>query len=233
MSTLRQPLFFFAIALITICVVVELGASAILSRNLPEKAGVIVAAFDAPIPGYGIPYLALVDSLVLFTVLLMAVSLLWSRHLHARTQGIVTLIFALFILLLALSKIVLALVTLTVMVSLLLAVPFGTIAYFALYAKFYRYGATVILGMLATLKLGFAGCLLFAQQRFLQNIGLVLIVLTSLLATLIVSFLHALVPGFLVSITDAIAGIIVAILAIIWSLFLLVGSLISIFKAIV
>jgi MFS superfamily sulfate permease-like transporter len=50
-----------------------------------------------------------------------------------------------------------------------------------------------------TLKIPFGVCLVLAQQRFRQNKGLVLMVLTFFVATAIVSFLHGLVPGFLVS----------------------------------
>ena len=83
-----------------------------------------------------------------------------------------------------------------------------------------------------TLKFGFIVCLILAHQRFLQNKGLVLIVLTSLLANLIIGFLHNFVPGPLVSITDAIGAIIVGILAVIWAIVLLIFSIISIIKAI-
>jgi VanZ family protein len=82
------------------------------------------------------------------------------------------------------------------------------------------------------LKLGFVVCLLLAHQRFLQNKGLVLLVLTSLLANLIIGFLHNFVPLPLVSITDAIGAIVVAILAVIWALVLLIFAIISIIKAI-
>jgi VanZ family protein len=81
-----------------------------------------------------------------------------------------------------------------------------------------------------TCKLGFAVCLVLAQQDFVKNKGLVLILLTSLLANIVVSFLQALVPGFLVSITDAIAAIVVLILAVVWGLFFLIGSIPAIFK---
>jgi hypothetical protein len=58
------------------------------------------------------------------------------------------------------------------------------------------------------------------------------IVITSLVAGVIVSFLHGLVPTILVSITDAIAAIIVAILAALWAVFFLIGSIPSIVKTI-
>jgi hypothetical protein len=97
--------------------------------------------------------------------------------------------------------------------------------YLAVYGFFNRGGAGITLGLLMTLKIAFGVCLVLAQQRFLQNRGLVLMVLTSFAATAIISFLHGLVPGFLVSITDAIGAIIVAIPAVIWAIFLLFGSL--------
>jgi hypothetical protein len=98
---------------------------------------------------------------------------------------------------------------------------------------FFNTGAAkVALGLLLALKLGFAFCLVLAHQRFLQNKGLVLIVLTSFVANLVVSFLHALVPSILVSITDSIAAIVVLILAAIWAFIFLIGSIISIVKAI-
>ena len=82
-----------------------------------------------------------------------------------------------------------------------------------------------------TLKLGFVICLVLAQQRFIQNRGLVLLIITSFLASIITSFLQGLVPFFLVSITDGIAAIVVVVLALIWAVVFLIGSLISIIKA--
>jgi hypothetical protein len=79
----------------------------------------------------------------------------------------------------------------------------------------------------------FVVLLALGHPRFLQNKGLVLIVLTSLLCSFVIGFLHSLVPVFLVSITDAIGGLIALILVILWAIFLLVGSLISVVKAVI
>jgi hypothetical protein len=49
--------------------------------------------------------------------------------------------------------------------------------------------------------------------------------LTSLLANIVVSFLHGLVPFVLVSILDAVAAIVVGVLAAIWALIKLIGSI--------
>jgi hypothetical protein len=117
------------------------------------------------------------------------------------------------------------------MVALFFAFPFGTIAYLAIWGFFPRGGAAALLSSLMFLKLVCAGALVAAHQRFLQNKGLILLMLTSLVATLVVAFLHGLVPGILVSITDGIGAIIVSIVAIIWAVILLIGSVPAVVKA--
>ena len=186
---------------------------------------------DAP-PGVAIRTMALVDGLLLFTVGLIGLSLILRERLHGRVQGIITLIVSLLTLIGAVTLVLAVLLPLLLlMVGLLLAVPFGTLTYLALYGFFNRGGASILLGLLMTLKIGFTVCLLLAQQRFLQNKGLVLLILTSILCVVIVGLLHGIVPGFLVSITDAIAAIVLAIVAAIWALILLIGSVGSVIKA--
>jgi hypothetical protein len=183
-------------------------------------------------PGLGIPYMALLDAVVLFTVGLMGTGLFIPERIQGRGQGCLTFIFGLFLIPGGIVLLFIALALLLLMVSLLLSVPFGTLAYLALFGSFDKGGAAAVLSLIMLLKLGFAICLFLAQQQFLQNKGLVLLVLTSLLANIILSFLHGLVPGFLVSITDSLGAIIMALLAVIWALILLVGSLFGIVKAI-
>lgn len=227
MEELRRPLFIVAVALILIALLVEAGSAAFL-QNVSSRA----AALDAPTPGFGVPYTALIEGELLFTILLMGIALLVPERVHGRVQGIATLIFSFLMLLGSILLILIAVALLFLMLALFLAVPFGTIAYLAIYGDFDREGASITLSLAMTLKLFAAGFLVFAHQRFLQNKGLVLIILTSLVATFLVGFLHGLVPGILVSIVDALAGIIVGILAAIWALVLLIGSIVSVVKAI-
>lgn len=226
MDALRRPLFFTAVALILIAVLVELGSLAVVGVDSTAATD-----FDLPTPGLGIPYLALLDGLVLFTILLIGVSLIIPERVHGRVQGIITLVVSLLVLLGAIMMIIYALSLLILMVSLLMAVPFGTAIYMATFADFDLTASRSTLSLLMMLKLGFAVCLVLAHQRFLENKGLVLIILSSLLATVIVSFLHGLFPGFLVSITDDIAAIVVAILAAIWAVVFLIGSIPAVIKA--
>jgi hypothetical protein len=223
LDSLRLPFFIIALICLALALLVECGALA--HRLIPLKD-------PGTPPGLGVPYLALLDGLVLFTAVLMALPLLLPDRLHAKLQGIATLIVSFFAVLGGIVVIIIAFVLLMVMVSLLLAVPFGTIAYLAVYGHFATGLAQGLLALILFFKLAGAVCLVLAHQRFLQNKGLVLIVLTSLLANLVVGFLHSLVPTPLVSITDAVAAIIVAILAVIWAILFLIASLPAIFKAI-
>lgn len=253
MDRLRTPFFLLAIIFMLLTVLVETGTAlpgvlagsrlpltafqlppevSTAATNLTSEQQQIVAQLskqERP-PGLGVPTLALFDSIVFFTVVLMGVALLVPRRLEGRIQGIATLIFSLLLIGITIRQTLAALSFLMLMVGLLLSAPFGTIVYLILYGFFNRAGAYIALSIIMLLKFGFAASLLFAQQRFLQNKGLVLLILTSLLGTLIVSFLLGMVPGVLVSITDAIAAIIVGLITVIWGVFLLVGSIIAIMK---
>jgi hypothetical protein len=250
---LRKPFFVAALVLIAVVVLMEvasigvLGSSPIASfEDLIPESGQVREAYEEGIdreelervlagerpPGRAIPYMALLDGIVFFTVALMGVGLLLRERIQGRIQGCVTLIYSLLTVVGGIAMILLAVTLVLLMISLLLAAPFGTLAYLATYGFFNRAGANLALGLLMTLKLAFVICLALAHQRFLQNRGLVLLILTSLLGNVIISFLHGFVPSFLVSITDGIAAIVVALLAVIWGLVLLVGALISVIKAI-
>jgi hypothetical protein len=220
LDTLRIPLFLIAVVLIIISVLIEIGSALGLAMN------------NTP-PGLGVPYLALLDGLLVYTILLMAASLLIPERIQGRVQGVITLIVSLMTLLTAVAQGFAALAKLIVMLQLLLAPIFGTLAYMVIFGTFPKEEATIVLSAIMTIKLTFAGFLIFAHQRFVQNKGLVLLVLTSLLANIVISFLHGFVPGFLVSITDAIAAIIIVILAAIWAIVFLIGSIVAVVKAIV
>jgi len=259
-GSLRTPFFIVAILIVLVVVLVEAGSLALpstgdLSSALNSicnqtqdqqmqddcssesgKADLLnqmadEQASNTPSPGLGITYMSLVDGLLLFMTLLMGLSLIIPQRVQGRIQGVATLVFSVLMLLAAIVMIFIALAKLILMVSLLLAVPFGTLAYLAIWGFFNRGGASIILGILWLLKLGFGACLVLAHQRFLQNKGLILLFAASLIANIVVAFLQGLVPGFLVSITDAIAAIIVGIIGVIMLLLALIGSIISVVKA--
>ncbi len=251
LDRMRRPFLLLALALIVLAVLAEVGAGFLLqpvapgrdqlermiaSSKVPEDAEVSVEDLlevrrrqEAP-PGLAIRYMALLDGLAAFTVGLMALGLLVPERVHGRLQGILTLVVSLLVILGGIALLFVAVGLLILMVSLFLAVPFGTLAYLAIYGFFDRGGAAATLSLVMLLKLGFAVCLVLAHQRFLTIKRVVLLILTSLLASVVVSFLHGWPPLILVSITDAIAAIVLVILALLWALPMLLFSLVSILK---
>jgi hypothetical protein len=227
LEDMRKPIFIVTLIIILITVLVELGSLAVL--GLPNSTA---SALGVSTTGQAIPALPLLDGLVFYATLLIGIAMLVPERAQSKVQGIVTLVFALLLLLGCIRAIFVSLALLLLMVGLLLAVPFGTIAYLVVWGHFDTGGAHVALSLLMTLTIAFAICLVLSHQRFLQNKGLVLIIITSVVAKLIITFLHGLVPGILVSITDAIAAIIVAVLAAIWAVVYLIGGVISVIKVV-
>lgn len=250
MDELRKPFLMAVLALVGLMVLLELGAAAFLQgQEAPENLGALLPAgevreaFDNldnnqkaalsgrdTAPGLAISYLALLDGIWLFSMGLIAAGLFLPENLQGKTQGCLTSLFAIVIIIIGFSLLLTALNLLQLMVALLLATPFGTLAYLAAYGFFNRGGAAIALSLLTILKGGAAICLVLAQQRFLQNKGLLLLIFTSLVANILITLLHGAVPAFLVSVTDAVAALIVALLGLMWAIFLLVGGAISIFK---
>lgn len=238
MDRLRTPFFFVALVALGLVVAVETGSSWLLGLTTPAldtatQLGADVPPGAAERPGgLAISYLALIDVVLLGTAVLMGVAILASKRLHARAQGVLTLIGAIILIITALVLLFVAIAKLVLMVSLLLAFPFGTIVYLILFGSFPRGEAAVVLSLIMFLKVVAIAGLVVAQQRFLQNKGLVAMMITSLLGNVVAVFLHGLVPGVIVSITDAIAAIVFAIVSIVWAIILLVGSIPAIVRAI-
>ena len=252
LDAIRKPFLFLATILIVLAVLVEIGA-AILVRPTPvrpefpadirnklsaseqqaarEQMNVVSGRQNQEPPGFAIQALARIDVILLLMLGLMTLSLVIGDHLTARLQGIISLIVGILVFLSALKAIFATLIELMIRVTLLLATPFGTIAYLAMYSYFDRGGAAAILGLSWFLKIAAAVCLVLAHQRYLKQYGLILLFLTSFLGSFLVTFLHGLPPRFLVSITDPIAAIVNDILALIWAVVTIVFAIIAVIKA--
>ena len=228
LDAMRKPLFVVSLIAILLAVLVELGSIAFVSQNVNAANSLNVS-----LTGKAIPAMAFLDGLVLFATTIIGIALLIPERVQSKVQGIVTLIFSILLLLGTIIILFKDLILLVLMVSLLMAPPFGTLAYFALWSHFDTSTAYAALSLIMLLKIVFAVCLVFAQQRFLQNKGLVLIICTSFLANLLIVFLYGFVPGFLVSIVDVIAALVICILAIIWGIVYLIGGIVSVVKVIV
>ena len=219
MDKIRKPFLIAALILSILVLLIELGA-ALATVFVPREP-----------PGIGIPYLAMVDAILVFTLAHMTISLVVPERVVGRVQGCFTLVTGCLILLAAIVAIFAAITLVLLMIGLIMSF-FGAIIYLAVWGDFPRDAAAVILALLLLLKLVMAVCLVLAHQRFLTLFGLIGLVITSLVLNIVIAFLHDLPPGFLVSVTDAVAAIIVAILAIIWAILLIVGGVMGILAAI-
>jgi len=184
-------------------------------------------------PGFGIEYLFQLDILLLYTVVLMVLPVCKvPQKVQATAQGIVTLLIGFIMFFTNLALAFKAFAAMMLMIALLLAFPFGTIAYMIKFADFDKSGAANSLSVIMAMKYIFVICMVIAHQEFLKNLGFVLLVGTSFVTMIVVSFLHGFMPSILCSITDAIAGIVLAIIAMIWNIIFVLGSIIPVIKAV-
>ena len=227
-NRLRVPFLLIALLLLLVAVIFEAGSAGKLASAVPQGLG------TSSVPGKGIPSLAYLDGLLLYTFILMALGVVLPEFMQGltRIQGIVSLVVSVLLIIATLKMLMDVFALLVLMVTLLLSPIFGTLAYFAAFTFFNTDGAHALLRIAMTLKLFFAGSLILAQQDFLKRKGLIMLILTSLVATFLVQILQGWVPSCLVSVTDAIGGLIVLILALIWGVLYAISSVIAIVTAI-
>lgn len=221
MDKLRWPFLVAAIVVTIVIVTIELGTVHPFFKQLLNVE-------DDP-PGIAIAAMALIDIQLIFATVLYGLGVILPHPAIGRLQGIASLILSILLILGSIVAIFAALTLLLLMIA-LIASFFGIIVYLAVWGDFDRGLAASILWLLLVLKIATGVLLVLAHQRFLQNKGLVLLVVTSLIANVIISFLHGFVPIILISITDAVAAIICAILALIWAIGLLIGAIIAIIR---
>src|SRR5215470_18407230 len=120
MERLKTPFFFVAVAAMTLVVLLEIGGGFLLAGHdvggtisgQAANVGVSVPPGGQTPPGLGIGYLALVDGIALFTMLLMGIGLVVPPKLQGRLQAVVTLIFSILLILGALVLLFVAIVKL-------------------------------------------------------------------------------------------------------------------------
>ena len=213
MDQLRKPFLIAGTLCMLLAVCLEFGAQIIKLpdfasgsdsiryeiENRAQRDRVPLDALPSPSddrpPGYGVPSLGFLDVLLLTALCFMSLAIFVSHEVVGRVQSVSTLVISITVLTLAFSSFLTVMAKLFAMVGLLVAAPFGTIFYLILYGFFARGVTAAVLATIMTAKLATAGLLILAHQRFLQQKSLVLLILTSLLANLVVSFLHGIVPG--------------------------------------
>ena len=244
LGEVRRPAFLIALFAMVLVVMVEIGSAFMLGGGSPGPVGPLASGMpgipadmiegvdgDSP-PGSGIAYLVLVDGFLLFSVVMLGVSLLVSQRVYGRVQGVVTLVFSFLWLIAAVAMAFAALGLLLVMVGLFVATPFGTIAYLAIWGFFPTGRAAAMLGLLLFLKLVFLGFLVLAQQRFLNVVPLMLHIAVSFVLQLVLGLIHGFLPFVVVSIGDQFWALVTAVVAATGALVSLVASIPAVVNAV-
>ncbi|MEM7077162.1 MAG: hypothetical protein AAF513_00915 [Pseudomonadota bacterium] len=226
MDSLRKPFLLAAAVCMFLVVGIELGSLGFLSN---ADSGGEFAELSSP--GLGIPYLALFDLILCYALFMMCLALIVQPSTMGKLQGIIAFFYFLILLIAALILIFVAVGMLLLMISLIMAVPFGFLAYLGAFADFEVGSANATLGVILLLKYLSAVLLVLAQQRFLTMKGLILLVVVSIVMNLIVAFLQGFPPGIFASVTDAIAAIVVAVVALVWAALSFIGSIPAVIKA--
>lgn len=243
---LRRPFFIAAVTVFAVAVLAEIGLALLLGSTAvdavsPSTAGGLgvppevllrTDKADAEPPGAGIGFLAFLDGLLLFTVVMLGLSLMINLRTYGRIQGIVTLVVTFLWVVGAFFTAMAALAKLFLMFGLLVATPFGTIAYLALWGSFPVSEAAAILGLILLLKIVFVVLLVLSQPAFLKIVGLVVLLVLSVLLQLVLGLIHGFVPGPLVSIGDQFWALVTVVVALVWALVMLIGSIPAIVNAV-
>ncbi|HEY1656500.1 MAG TPA: hypothetical protein VGF86_15465 [Candidatus Tumulicola sp.] len=217
---LRKPPYVFAVIVIAIAVLLEMA-----SNWLPQEVNAAVGASQL-----GISALWLLDISLFWTLFVGALAIIVRRDILGRLQGVATLVLSIVIILVGLKILLTDFILLLIMLA-LLASFFGWLVYFPLFAHFDTAQAVQVLGLLTLFKLVALALLIVAQQRFLRQTPLLVLIGLSLLCDLLLSFLHALPPGVLVSVTDALGAIVICIVAIVYALIQAIASIVAIIRA--
>ena len=221
-SLSRKPFVVASLILFAAAFAIEAGSRIWIN---PPVAGVA----HAPRPGLGIPSLAALDALVVLTIVITTLVALEVPGV-GRITGIASVIVSFLGCLGSLILLFVTIAMLLLMIGLLLAVPFGTAVYMAMYGSFPRGTAGATLALVVLLKLAGLFCLVLGSAQVLKSKMLVFLFACTIGLTLLLSFLHGFPPGVLASITDAIGAIIAFIVAIIWAIIYFIVGIMSVIK---
>jgi hypothetical protein len=247
----NKPLIIAALVAVGLCLVVELcggiwlvkpkgGAPshAVIRGIEPAGPAEVRTKITGPAreqldrPGLGIKALALFDALLAVTYLFIAATVVLPEGSIAAAGAVGTGVVGFVVLILSIVALFAAISLTLTMVGLLLAAPFGTSVYVALWGSFPVGAAAATLGIILFCKLAFAVCLLLANPGFLKNKILMVLLAFSILCNLVVSVLQGFPPSVLASITDAIAAIVVAVLTLVFAVVILVRAVVAAVKVI-
>ena len=187
---------------------------------------------DEGVPGIGLMTLFFFNVLVIFSFATLALQVMGFGAFTGRVQFLTSLILAILCIFIGIGLIIGAFTLLSVMLALLLSVPFGTIVYMALFGLFDTETSRAIVGMVMLFQLVGLALVALAAPGILKNVRLMLLSIVSVLFAFGLGYVHAVLPNFLVSIGDTIAAIIFGIVGTLWFVLLLIDGIASLVRTV-
>ena len=217
MNRLRAPFLFVGLSLFLAVLLIDIGGSSVVLSILGVSG-------KSP-PGQGVRSLMFLDALLLAQVVFLGADALGIGRVARWLNGPGNLVLCIVTIFGGIALALVALGLVLLMISVMMALPFGPLIYLAIWGSFERGAAMGILSTTLSLRL-IGGLLLVAyDQSMLGKKRLILLFFTCLVGDLVVSFLLGLVPSVLCSVTDAVGAIVGAILGIIWAIVLLIPAI--------
>ncbi len=176
-------------------------------------------------PGYSLEADGLYLWVVFFSILISLIGMLITKASVHRAGMIISLINSIIVIFISIFLIVQAILKLIIMIVLLLALPFGPLIYAAIYGAFPKATVLTLGGLGLLCKIVAAVLLWIGGSQMIKIKSATLLLLTGFVTFFIIEFGLGLVEWPFASIADAIIGIIIAIVVIIWSIFILIGSI--------
>ncbi|OEU52387.1 MAG: hypothetical protein BA861_00850 [Desulfobacterales bacterium S3730MH5] len=180
-------------------------------------------------PGYSLEADGLYLWIVFFSILISLIGMLITKTTVHRVGMIVSLINSIIIIFMSIFLIVTAILKLIIMIGLLFALPVGPVIYMVIYKPFPK-DMVLLLGGLGLLCKIVAAVLLWIGGSHMVRIKSATLLLVTGFVTFFIIVFGLGLAGIFASIADAIIGIIIAVIVIIWSIYMLIGSIRGLFS---
>ena len=180
-------------------------------------------------PGYSLEADGLYLWVVFFSILISLIGMLITKASVHRVGMIISLINSIIVIFMSIFLIVKAILELIIMIILFMVgvPPFipPVILYIAIYGSFPTLTVLTLGGLGLLCKIVAAVLLWIGGSQMIRIKSATLLLITGFVTFFIIEFGLGFVPVIFCSIADAIIGIIIAIVVIIWSIFILIGSI--------
>lgn len=208
------------------------GIFACLALALELGSHAVVSLVDASAAeGLSMPAMGLIDGLLLWLLLTLVTSTIIPAPVHNKLRALLTPLVYLVAVIVAVFVFFGGVLKLTLMLSLLLAVPFGPLVYLSVYGNFGTDGVTLVTGIVTGFRAAVLVILCISSWRYLKNKTLISMATAGFISGFLVGLIFALLPGILHSVGDAVLAIIFAVLASVMSIVMFVRSIPALLSA--